>query len=205
MDAQRLHAADANVQLAGWRLVAKLLRTAYSKPQCRELFLACTQHASANGLLEAALSCLRARAATAGVLDSVLRALALFSDISMLDASFLRDVVAAMRGHPLDADLQCSCCGFLVSATFDETGVDHTPVLVRAGAIEALVHALRVHNGVAELVQQAVVTLHAAASRDAAHAMRAVQAGALNLRLPSCDSARALPQSGSFGSSCTSA
>jgi hypothetical protein len=52
------------------------------------MFLACTQHACANGLLEAALSCLRSRAANAGVLDSVLRALALFSDISMLDASF---------------------------------------------------------------------------------------------------------------------
>jgi hypothetical protein len=112
-------------------------------------------------------------------------------DARSLDPAVLRAAVAALRGHPTHAGVQRHGCTVLRRACLgcdDDAAEQSVRVadLLRAGALEAVMSALRTHGEPIELVENAFAVLAALACSSVPHATRVIQAGALALPEPRC-------------------
>ncbi len=112
-----------------------------------------------------------------------------------LNPAIPRAAVAAMCGHPMSVNVQRHACGLLLCAAICSgqpigpigTFADCAPELVRAGAIEATVAALRTwrrtHDN-DDIAANGYLLLQQLVHEHAPHATRAIQAGAMTLEVP---------------------
>jgi hypothetical protein len=106
-----------------------------------------------------------------------------------LDPTVPRAAIAALRNHPTHAGVQhCGCRVLRACLGCEEDAEQSVRVaeLLRAGALEAVMSALRTHGEDIVVVEVAYAVLVALASSSVPHATRVIQAGALALPEPRC-------------------